>query len=178
MGVETDFASNAIANKTSSIAPGIDLQVEVTYKQMKQLLFFVALTVGNLLAEISTPKNLRIVTAEPTPTPSPSDPQDIDLTGYKLVFEENFDVLSVVETDAKGDEKWYAYPPFGPAGAFSTSHFTPEAMQSIDGVLVNTASWDADRRDPLARTGRPVAWLAWTRRGPALLSDTVTGPLG
>jgi hypothetical protein len=105
---------------------------------MKQMLFFVALTVGNLFAEISTPKNLRIVTAEPTPTPS--DAQDIDLTGYKLVFEENFDVLSVAETDAKGDKTWYFFPPFGPAGAFSSSHFTAEAMQSIDGVLVNTAS--------------------------------------
>jgi hypothetical protein len=48
------------------------------------MLFFVALTVGNLFAEISTPKNLRIVTAEPTPTPS--DTQDIDLTGINWSF--------------------------------------------------------------------------------------------
>jgi hypothetical protein len=54
IGVETDFASSAPGNKTSSIAPGIDLLVEATYKQMKQMLFFVALTVGNLFAEIST----------------------------------------------------------------------------------------------------------------------------
>jgi hypothetical protein len=51
---------------------------------MKQMLFFVALTVGNLFAEISTPKNLRIVTAEPTPTPS--DTQDIDLTRINWSF--------------------------------------------------------------------------------------------
>ena len=116
---------------------------------MKRLLFFAALLAGNLLAEISAPKNLRIVTGEPSPTPSQGDPQDIDLTGYKLVFEENFDVLSVAETDAKGDKTWYFWPPYGPAGAFSTSHWTSDAMQSIDGVLVNTASWNPERRDPL-----------------------------
>jgi beta-glucanase (GH16 family) len=131
--------------------PGIDLQVEGPPRQMKRLLFFAALLAGNLFAEISAPKNLRIVTGEPSPTPTPGDPQDIDLTGYTLVFEENFDVLSVAETDAKGDETWYAYPPFGPAGAFSSSHFVPEAMQCIDGVLVNTASWNPARRDPLYR---------------------------
>jgi hypothetical protein len=50
---------------------------------MKRLLFFAALLAGNLLAEISAPQNLRIVTGEPSPTPSPGNPQDIDLTGYK-----------------------------------------------------------------------------------------------
>ena len=92
------------------------------------------------LAEIAAPKNLRIVTDELPPTPTPADPQDIDLTDDKLVFEENFDVLSVAKTDAKGDKTWYVFPPFGPVGVFSSSHFTSEAMQSIDGVLVNTAS--------------------------------------
>jgi len=71
---------------------------------MKRLLFFAVLLTGNLFAQISAPKNLRIDTGEPSPTPTPADPQDIDLTGYKLVFEENFDVLSVAETDAKGDK--------------------------------------------------------------------------
>ena len=86
---------------------------------MKRLLFFAGLIAGNLLAEISAPQNLRIVTGKPSPTPSPGDPQDIDLTGCKLVFQENFDVLSVAETDAKGEKTWYSYPPFGPAGAFA-----------------------------------------------------------
>jgi hypothetical protein len=85
---------------------------------MKRLLFFAALLAGNLLAEISAPENLRIVTGEPSPTPSPGDPQDIDLTGYKLVFEEKFDGISIAESDAKGDKTWYSYPPYGPAGAF------------------------------------------------------------
>ena len=29
--------------------------------------------------------------------------QDIDLTGYTLAFEDNFDTLSVADTDDKGD---------------------------------------------------------------------------
>ena len=114
---------------------------------MKRLLFFAALLAGNLLAQVSAPNNLRIVTGEPPP-PGPGDPQDIDLTGYKLVFEENFDVLSVADTDAKGDKTWYAFPPYGQAGSFSSSHWTPDAMQCIDDILVNTASWNSDRDDP------------------------------
>ncbi len=33
--------------------------------------------------------------------------EDIDLEGYTLVFEDNFDTLSVAETDDKGDATWY-----------------------------------------------------------------------
>jgi hypothetical protein len=143
------------------IVPGIDLQVEATYKQM---LFFVALTVGNLFAEISAPTNLRIVTAEPTPTPSPSGPEDIDLTGYKLVFEEAFDVLSVAETDAKGDKTWYFHPPYGQAGAFSSSHWTPRAMRCVDGVLINTASWNANKGDLLGNNWETGCLSSMDRR--------------
>jgi hypothetical protein len=32
--------------------------------------------------------------------------QEIDLTGYTLVFEDNFDTLSVADTDDKGDDTW------------------------------------------------------------------------
>ena len=132
---------------------------------MNRLLLLAGLLSGNLLAQISAPTNLRLVDSEatptptpvetpaPTPTPAPSpnpgDPQDIDLTGFTLVFEENFDVLSVAETDAKGDKTWYFCPPYGPAGAFSTSHWTSESMQCQDGVLINTASWNSNRHDPL-----------------------------
>ena len=77
---------------------------------MKRLLLFAMVLAGNLLAQISVPTNLRIVTGEPTPSPSPSSGQDIDLRGYKLVFEENFDVLSIADTDAKGDKRWYFHP--------------------------------------------------------------------
>jgi hypothetical protein len=48
--------------------------------------------------------------------------EDIDLTGYTLVFEDNFDTLSVANTDDKDDHTWYFWPPYGPAGAFSASH--------------------------------------------------------
>ncbi len=132
---------------------------------MNRLLLLAGLLSGNLLAQISAPRNLRLVTREatptptpvetpaptptPTPSPNPDDPGDIDLTGFTLVFEENFDVLSVADTDAKGDKTWYFCPPYGLAGAFSTSHWTSESMQCQDGVLINTASWNSNRHDPL-----------------------------
>ena len=68
---------------------------------------------------------------------------DIDLTGYTLVFEENFDTLSVAQTDAKGDKTWYFFPPYGPAGAYSFSHWSVEnTMSCANGILTNTAWWD------------------------------------
>ena len=73
--------------------------------------------------------------------------QDIDLTGYTLAFEDNFDTLSVADTDDKGDHTWYFWPPYGPAGAFSASHWVTWTMECQNGVLINTAEWNPDRHD-------------------------------
>ena len=73
--------------------------------------------------------------------------QDIDLTGYTLVFEDNFDTLSVADTDDKGDETWFFWPPYGPAGAFSASHWVTSTMECQNGVLIDRAEWDPNRHD-------------------------------
>ena len=49
--------------------------------------------------------------------------QDIDLTGYTLQFSDEFDELSVGSHRGKGDAKWGDWMPYGPAGAFSFSHW-------------------------------------------------------
>ena len=73
--------------------------------------------------------------------------QDIDLTGYTLVFEDNFDTLSVADTDDKGEETWFFWPPYGPAGAFSASHWVTWTMECQNGVLINVAEWNPNRHD-------------------------------
>jgi beta-glucanase (GH16 family) len=67
-----------------------------------------------------------------------------DLTGYKLVFEDNFNVLSVQAPEDKGDKIWLGHPPYGPASHFSFSHWSWDrrTLRVKNGHLVNTAWYD------------------------------------
>jgi beta-glucanase (GH16 family) len=74
--------------------------------------------------------------------------QDIDLTGYTLVFEDSFDELSVGSHRGKGDAKWGDWMPDGPAGAFSFSHWMgsfpwaiPDVCNIDNGVLRLWTKW-------------------------------------
>jgi hypothetical protein len=49
--------------------------------------------------------------------------QDRDLTGYTLVFSDEFDTLSVGHHENKGDKTWSQGAPYGPASSFSRSHW-------------------------------------------------------
>jgi beta-glucanase (GH16 family) len=49
--------------------------------------------------------------------------QDRDLTGYTLVFSDEFNTLSVGHHENKGDATWSAGAPYGPASSFSASHW-------------------------------------------------------
>jgi beta-glucanase (GH16 family) len=73
--------------------------------------------------------------------------QDIDLTGYKLVFSDEFNTLSVGSADGKGSAKWGDWPPYGPAGAFSRSHWARRRLGVDNGILFSEAVWTAERRD-------------------------------
>jgi beta-glucanase (GH16 family) len=73
--------------------------------------------------------------------------QDIDLTGYKLVFSDEFNTLSVGSADGKGSAKWGDWPPYGPAGAFSRSHWARRRLGVDNGILFSEAVWTAQRRD-------------------------------
>ena len=61
--------------------------------------------------------------------------QDIDLTGYKLVFSDEFNTLSVGSANGKGGAKWGDWPPYGPAGAFSLSHWARRRLRVENGIL-------------------------------------------
>ena len=67
--------------------------------------------------------------------------QDIDLTGYTLVFEDNFDTKSITEASPKGSVKWYSWPPYGPAGSYSQSIWSIHEMCCVGGILKNEAGW-------------------------------------
>ncbi len=73
--------------------------------------------------------------------------QDIDLTGYRLVFSDEFNTLSVGSANGKGAAKWGDWPPYGPAGAFSLSHWTRGRLRVDNGILFSDAVWTAQRRD-------------------------------
>jgi hypothetical protein len=73
--------------------------------------------------------------------------QDIDLTGYTLVFQDNFDTLPLADSDDKGAKTWFFWPPYGPAGAFSASHWVTSTMECQNGVLIDRAEWDPNRHD-------------------------------
>lgn len=55
-------------------------------------------------------------------------PEDIDTSGYTLVFEDNFDTLSVSGADDKGGATWRSGMPTGAAGNFSVSTWDIAAL--------------------------------------------------
>ena len=66
--------------------------------------------------------------------------QDIDLTGYTLVFSDEFDTLSVGSHMNKGSAKWGDYPPYGAAAAFSFSHWMGSYPAEISEVATISSS--------------------------------------
>lgn len=70
--------------------------------------------------------------------------QDINLTGYTLVFEDNFDTLSVSvggQGGSKGTNTWFHLPPTGPAGNYSASAWDRNQISASGGLLNLRAEW-------------------------------------
>jgi beta-glucanase (GH16 family) len=74
--------------------------------------------------------------------------QDINLTGYTLVFEDNFDAPSWSTTGTtKGANKWYHLPPTGPAGNYSASTWDSNQISVSGGLLsLKAVFWSVDQR--------------------------------
>jgi len=75
--------------------------------------------------------------------------QDINLTGYTLVFEDQFDTRSCSTNGqaTKGANKWYHLPPTGPAGNYSASTWDSNQVTVSGGLLSLSASfWQFDQR--------------------------------
>ncbi|PWJ45168.1 Beta-glucanase, GH16 family [Quadrisphaera granulorum] len=83
----------------------------------------------------STPKP----TATSTATPTATAPPTLDLSQYRRTFSEEFNTLSVTTAHPKGGATWYAFPPYGEAGNYSASRWTPDALSVNGGVLYNRA---------------------------------------
>lgn len=89
----------------------------------------------------------------PTPTPLPAPAPvpmgldvshaDIDLSGYTLLFNDEFDAVSVATSSPKLAKTWYHLPPYGSAGYYSQSIWDAAAFTSVNGVLQNTLTMDA-----------------------------------
>lgn len=63
--------------------------------------------------------------------------QDRDLTGYTLVFSDEFDARSIGDHRDKGSNTWGDYPPYGAAAAFSFSHWMGSFQGRTDFATVD-----------------------------------------
>jgi len=66
--------------------------------------------------------------------------QDINLTGYTLAFDDEFNSLSVSSSNPKGAANWYAGPPNGSPGDFSSSNWNINAF-SVSGGILSDEAW-------------------------------------
>ena len=64
---------------------------------------------------------------------------DIDLSGYRMTFDDEFSRLSVSAASPKGAATWYAYPPYGAAGNYSSSAWNIQALSATGGLLTDKA---------------------------------------
>jgi beta-glucanase (GH16 family) len=80
-----------------------------------------------------------VVITSTVATPAVVVAGDIDLTGYTLTFSDEFSALDVTAANPKGMYRWYAYPPYGPAGNYSASFWNIDALSVNDGILYNKA---------------------------------------
>ena len=92
----------------------------------------------------SSPSPTPTPTRSPTPQPTPEIGSNLDLTGFRLVFADNFNTLSVQSPDDKGSAIWLGHGPYGAASNFSKSQWSWDrrTLRVENGVLVNTAWWD------------------------------------
>ena len=88
----------------------------------------------------------------PAPMPGVSLPTldvshaDINLTGYKLLFNDEFDAVSVSTVTPKLAKTWYHIPPYGAAGYYSESIWDAAAFSSVNGILQNKLTMDANAK--------------------------------
>ena len=75
-------------------------------------------------------------------TPAPVAPGEIDLTGFQLTFDEEFNSLSLSTDSPKGAATWFYWPPYGPAGGYSDSNWNASALSVSGGILTDQAYWD------------------------------------
>jgi len=93
---------------------------------------------------------LSMLIAAADPASEAADPSqaphagDIDLTGYTLTFEDDFDHLSLATRSPKGSATWLHIPPYGAAANYSASTWDANALSVSDGILSIKAFKDAD----------------------------------
>jgi beta-glucanase (GH16 family) len=73
----------------------------------------------------------------------PLPAQDINLTGYTLTFDDEFNSLSVTTASPKGSATWYYLPPYGAAGYYSESQWDAAAFSVNGGILSDEAFLDS-----------------------------------
>ena len=83
---------------------------------------------------------------------------DINLSGYTLSFDDEFDTLSLTSASPKGASTWFFWPPYGAAGGYSESTWATSAFSVNSGILSDTASevgstWSSGNLSSMDPTG-------------------------
>jgi beta-glucanase (GH16 family) len=99
--------------------------------------------------------------------------QDINLNGYSLTFNDEFNNLSVTTASPKGGSTWYYAPPYGAAGSYSNSIWDTSAFSVSSGTLSDTASILTGQDATGAYCGGPVSLK--DASGAALVTGVSTG---
>jgi beta-glucanase (GH16 family) len=72
-------------------------------------------------------------------------PGDINLTGYTLTFDDEFNTKSITTASPKGASTWFYWPPYGAAGAYSASTWDVNSFSLNNGILSDKAFLDASK---------------------------------
>ncbi|WP_180970527.1 glycoside hydrolase family 16 protein [Burkholderia sp. WAC0059] len=117
-----------------------------------------------MLIAAAKPASTAVSVSAPAPAPSHAPHAgDIDLTGYTLTFEDNFDRLSVATRSPKGSATWLHIPPYGPASNYSASRWDSRALSVSGGVLSIKAyvdpagTWRSGNLSSMDETGQGFA---------------------
>jgi beta-glucanase (GH16 family) len=112
--------------------------------RLSQVLVVASISVLSILIAAADPVSNAVSTSASAPASSDAPHAgDIDLTGYTLTFEDNFDRLSVATRSPKGSATWFYLPPYGRAANYSASKWDSSALSVAGGILSIKAYKDA-----------------------------------
>ncbi len=136
--------------------------------RLSRALTVALLSVLTMLVVAAKPASTAVSASASASAPAPSEAPhagDIDLTGYTLTFEDNFDRLSLATRSPKGSATWLHIPPYGAAANYSASKWDSNALSVSGGILsikayVDAAgTWRSGNISSMDETGQGFAQL-------------------
>ena len=134
--------------------------------RLSQVLTVVSISGLLILVAAANPESTAVSASSPAPAAARTPHAgDIDLTGYTLTFEDNFDHLSLATQSPKGSATWLHIPPYGAAANYSASKWDASALSVSGGILSIKAyvdpagTWRSGNLSSMDETGQGFAQL-------------------